>query len=115
MFRIEAGHQGVVIGKGQRRIGGDHTLSRDRAFGAQGQQVFGAVLAGVVVAEAIERDQHYIGFRLLRSCVRPVVDGDDLGGCAERQKQGQNGRPTVTREHFSRLLRNVIVRRPPRG
>ena len=62
--------------------------------------MFGAVLAGVVVAEAIERDQHDIRFGLLRGCVRSVVDGDDLGGRAERQKQGQNGRPAVTREHF---------------
>ena len=76
---VKSGDQGVVIGEGQRRIGRDHSLSGDRAFGTQLQQMFGAVLFGVVVAKAVERHQHHVRLGLLGLGIRSVIDRNYRG------------------------------------
>ena len=66
--------------------------------------MFGAILLGIVVAEAVERNHHHVGLGLLRGGVRPVVDGNDrrkvLGGKTKRQEKGrQASSPESTHGH----------------
>ena len=92
VFRKEPGDQRVVVGKGQRGIGRDHSLARDGTLRGQCQQMFGAVFFGVVVAKTVERDHHHVGLGLLGRRIRPMVDGNDrrkvLGGQTKRQEKG---------------------------
>ena len=92
MLGIEAGHQGVVIGKGQRRVGRDHSLVCDGSLRSQLQQMLGAIFPGIVVAKAVKRDQHNVGLGLLCSRVGPMVDGDDLGPRRQANQEEQTDR-----------------------
>jgi len=76
MLGIKPGDQRVVVGKGQRRVGRDHPLSGDGPLCTQREEMFGAVLLGIVVAETVQRNHHYIRFCLLRLGVRSVIDRD---------------------------------------
>ena len=57
---IKTGGDGVVIGKGERWIAGEHAIGRPNALLAQRQQMRGVVAHRVVPAETIERNQHHI-------------------------------------------------------
>src|SRR5580658_5048894 len=77
MFRVKAGNDGVMVGKGYRRISGKHTFRRAGALSCQCQQVVSMITLCIVIAEAVQRNEDDIGFRKLPRSIRPVINGND--------------------------------------
>ena len=77
VLRIEAGDDADVIGKRKRRIRGQHALGSARTLGSKLQKMRRAVSSRIIVAEAVERDQDDIMFRLLGRRVRRIRHRDD--------------------------------------
>ena len=73
MLGVESGNKGVVVGEGDRRVGGDHALGGGCSLFGEGEEVFGAVFLGVVVAEAVEGDEDDVVFGLLGGGVGGAV------------------------------------------
>jgi hypothetical protein len=105
---VESGDQGVVVGEGERGVGGNHAIGSGCAFLREGEDVFGGVFLGVVVAEAVEGDEYDVVFGLGGGGVGRVWGGEDGAGLlsldsgdAEGPKEKGAEEPTAQVAKFS--------------
>ena len=82
---IEAGDEGEVVGKSERRIGGQHAFRRRGALPGEGEKVAGVVALGVVPAEAVEGDENDIVLGL-------GARGVGRGGVLSQRARGSQGK-----------------------
>ena len=128
MLRVEAGHQRVVIGKGDGGIRRQHAIRRAGAGFGDGVEVGRAVELRVVVAEAVERDQHDVVLRYLRCLIVRVRNLDDAwlrlgpgaaaiccGGEHEGEQQTRHGIEATPGSGGSLLCRNAGPLRQAQG
>ena len=101
MFGIEAGNDGVMVGKGERGVAGKHALRSPDTLLAQCQQVGGGIFLGVVPAEAVERDEDDVMLLERVRGVRSVVGVNNYRGVRLSRL-----RIAAWRWHLSRSLRD---------
>ena len=85
MLGIEAGDDGVVIGKRERGEAGEHALRSPDALLTECEEIRSTVALRVVPAEAIEGDQHEIMRLLRRGGIGAVI------GVCERKSRVEIG------------------------
>src|SRR5215469_11240986 len=109
MFWVKPSDQGVMVGKGKRRIRWDHSIRRARTLPCDFQNVLGSVFFRIVVAEAIEGNHDNIVFLLLFCRIRFVIN-DDKGNdllCISRPAEDRDQKPckySSTKDGFQRAL-----------
>ena len=90
-----------MIGKCDGGVGGNHSFGCARALSSEIEKILRVVTSGVVIAEAVERNQDHVGFRQLPRSVRSVVDGNHGRDCLRlttRRSAHTPGRRTKTSE-----------------